>query len=123
MQGKKGKGAAGWLWEHGEHRAISEKLQARNAMSKPVFERESPRRRLGLSYDEWQRVSHYTAVYAMKEFGPGSHGLLGILVIDYRKPLTTNGSGVDQLDCIKKLAQDDSEFLELRGAIVRELAD
>jgi hypothetical protein len=120
---EKGKGVAGWLWEHGQQRAMSEKLQTRNAMSKRAFDQEPPARRLGLSYAEWQLVINYTAVYAMKEFRPDSANLLGILVIDYAEALTQDASGDDQLVCVKKIVQDDGVFSQYRGAIAKTLGE
>jgi hypothetical protein len=123
LEWRKGRGVAGWLWDRERESAIIEKLGPRNEMTQEEFERLPEQERLGLTYVEWQDVSRYTGVAAVREYerSRDEKRLVGILVIDYVGTMERDADGRDQMDQIRHVLLRDDRLARLRGVLVERL--
>jgi hypothetical protein len=124
---RRGRGVAGWLWDHLEEGGVTHKLervnrmvQQRNGMGKEEFNQLPYDERLGLTYHEWRALSRYTGVVAVPEY-QGENQLVGILVVDYVGHLRGDDVWGDQIDQIERAVRNDADIAKLRGTLVERL--
>jgi hypothetical protein len=120
---RRGKGVAGWLWDHGvEKKAAYEKLVNRNRMRQATFEGLPAEERLGLSWAEWRSASEFTGVIAVRQGGGLGARPLGFLVVDYTGDLTKYAGVPDQIDEMNTALKTDGWLLELQEALTDRVA-